>query len=81
MRSDGTIVRGLAATRTEARGWLEAVQTHGSLKPLNELVERCDLAEHSSYDALAAKVAKVAKVLKISRKPEGLREAITKRVA
>ena len=29
VRSDGTIVRGLAATRTEARGWLEAVQTHG----------------------------------------------------
>ena len=29
MRSDGTIVRGLAATRTEARRWLEAVQTHG----------------------------------------------------
>ena len=29
VRSDGTIVRGLAATRTEARRWLEAVQTHG----------------------------------------------------
>ena len=29
VRSDGTIVRGLAATGTEARRWLEAVQTHG----------------------------------------------------
>ena len=29
VRSDGTIVRGLAATRTDARRWLEAVQTHG----------------------------------------------------
>ena len=29
VRSDGTIVRGLAATPTEARRWLEAVQTHG----------------------------------------------------
>ena len=31
------------------------------LKALNELVERCNLAEHSSYDALAAKVANVLK--------------------
>ena len=31
------------------------------LKALNELVERCNLPEHSSYDALAAKVANVLK--------------------